>query len=167
MENFLFAKNKFEFVDGTIEKPLKGAKDYMLWMRCEAMVKGWLTTAMEKNIRDSVKYANTTSNTLTQRLRYGMICVNDLAKRVLLGLMNSNRKLLQQDKMGPLFPLIIRVFVLFGIKFRQFCLFPSSLVTSAHAILEKRYPSSKRKNGCINFSWDSMWILQSSKHISL
>lgn len=61
MEIFLFAKNKFEFVDGTIEKPEKGAKDYMLWMRCDAMVKGWLTAAMEKNIRDSVKYANTAS----------------------------------------------------------------------------------------------------------
>lgn len=28
-------------------------------MRCDAMVKGWLTTAMEKDIRASVKYANT------------------------------------------------------------------------------------------------------------
>ncbi|GKA95037.1 putative RNA-directed DNA polymerase [Tanacetum coccineum] len=31
----------------------------MAWMRCDAMVKGWLTTAMEKEIRASVKYANT------------------------------------------------------------------------------------------------------------
>lgn len=31
----------------------------MPWMRCDAMIKGWLTTAMEKGIRDSVKYANT------------------------------------------------------------------------------------------------------------
>lgn len=59
MENFLFAKNKSEFVDGTIQKPDKGTKEYMLWMRCDAMIKGWLTTAMEKGIRDSVKYANT------------------------------------------------------------------------------------------------------------
>ncbi|MFS7948515.1 putative RNA-directed DNA polymerase [Helianthus anomalus] len=28
-------------------------------MRCDAMIKGWLTTAMEKEIRGSVKYANT------------------------------------------------------------------------------------------------------------
>nr|GFA28308.1 hypothetical protein [Tanacetum cinerariifolium] len=31
----------------------------MAWMRCDAMVKGWLATAMEKEIRASVKYANT------------------------------------------------------------------------------------------------------------
>lgn len=40
MENFLFAKNKFEFVDGTIKKPEKGSKNYMLWMRCDVMIKG-------------------------------------------------------------------------------------------------------------------------------
>ncbi|KAI3678255.1 hypothetical protein L6452_37540 [Arctium lappa] len=31
----------------------------MPWLRCDAMIKGWLTTAMEKEIRVSVKYANT------------------------------------------------------------------------------------------------------------
>ncbi|PWA48889.1 GAG-pre-integrase domain, Gag-polypeptide of LTR copia-type [Artemisia annua] len=31
----------------------------MPWMRCDAMVKGWLTTAMQKEIRNSVKYAAT------------------------------------------------------------------------------------------------------------
>ncbi|XP_022004456.1 uncharacterized protein LOC110902021 [Helianthus annuus] len=57
--NFLFAKNKIGFVDGTINKPEKTDKKYMNWMRCDAMIKGWLTTAMEKEIRASVKYANT------------------------------------------------------------------------------------------------------------
>nr|GEZ39143.1 hypothetical protein [Tanacetum cinerariifolium] len=61
MTNFLFAKNKIEIVDGTIKKPEKGSKDYMPWMRVDAMIKGWLTTAMEKNIRNSVKYAGTAS----------------------------------------------------------------------------------------------------------
>ncbi|MFS8023402.1 putative retrotransposon gag domain, retrotransposon Copia-like protein [Helianthus anomalus] len=61
MTNFLFAKNKIEFVDGTIKKPEKSSKDYMPWMRVDAMIKGWLTTAMEKNIRNSVKYAGTAS----------------------------------------------------------------------------------------------------------
>ncbi|PWA64814.1 gag-polypeptide of LTR copia-type [Artemisia annua] len=57
--NFLFPKNKIEFVDGTIKKPEKTSSDYMPWMRVDAMIKGWLTTAMEKNIRNSVKYATT------------------------------------------------------------------------------------------------------------
>ncbi|KAK1415979.1 hypothetical protein QVD17_31767 [Tagetes erecta] len=59
MTNFLFAKNKMEFVDGTIPKPQSTDETYMKWMRCDAMIKGWLTTAMEKTIRSSVKYANT------------------------------------------------------------------------------------------------------------
>ena len=40
MENFLFAKNKIGFIDGTIKKPEKTSKDHMAWMRCDAMIKG-------------------------------------------------------------------------------------------------------------------------------
>ncbi|XP_071697442.1 uncharacterized protein [Rutidosis leptorrhynchoides] len=57
MMNFLLAKNKVGFVDGSIKKPEQNSADYMPWMRCDAMVKGWLTTAMEKELRASVKYA--------------------------------------------------------------------------------------------------------------
>ncbi|XP_071718277.1 uncharacterized protein [Rutidosis leptorrhynchoides] len=52
--NFLFGKNKVSFVDSSIKKP----EQYMPWMRCDAIVKGWLTTVMEKEIRTNVKYAN-------------------------------------------------------------------------------------------------------------
>ncbi|GJY84773.1 putative reverse transcriptase, RNA-dependent DNA polymerase, LTR copia-type gag-polypeptide [Tanacetum coccineum] len=55
MSNFLYAKNKIDFVDGTIKKPKIGSTKYKPWMRCDAMIKGWLTTAVEKIIRDSVK----------------------------------------------------------------------------------------------------------------
>nr|GEU29167.1 hypothetical protein [Tanacetum cinerariifolium] len=61
MTNFLFAKNKTDFVDGTLKKQETSSSVYTSWMRCDAMIKGWLTTAMEKSIRDSVKYANTSS----------------------------------------------------------------------------------------------------------
>ncbi|XP_076882240.1 uncharacterized protein LOC143530645 [Bidens hawaiensis] len=54
MENFLFAKNKVGFIDGTLKKP---DPNHMAWLRCDAMIKGWLNTAMEKEIRTSVKYA--------------------------------------------------------------------------------------------------------------
>nr|GFC92814.1 hypothetical protein [Tanacetum cinerariifolium] len=50
--NFLFSKNKVRFIDGSIKKPKKMAADYMFWMLCDAVVKGWLTTAMEKDIRN-------------------------------------------------------------------------------------------------------------------
>ncbi|KAJ0490449.1 putative RNA-directed DNA polymerase [Helianthus annuus] len=59
IQNFLFAKNKIGFVDGTIKKPEQGSSSHMAWMRCDAMIKGWLNTAMEKEIRTSVKYATT------------------------------------------------------------------------------------------------------------
>ncbi|XP_023734140.1 uncharacterized protein LOC111882003 [Lactuca sativa] len=61
MKNFLFAKNKIGFIDGTISRPEAKSKIYMKWMRCDSMIKGWLTTAMDKDIRSSVKYANTTN----------------------------------------------------------------------------------------------------------
>ncbi|XP_076958475.1 uncharacterized protein LOC143634207 [Bidens hawaiensis] len=62
MMNFLFAKNKVGFVDGSIKKPEETSADYSLWMRCDAMIKGWLTTAMDKDIRASVKYAATAAD---------------------------------------------------------------------------------------------------------
>ncbi|GJR46947.1 uncharacterized mitochondrial protein-like protein [Tanacetum coccineum] len=61
MENFLFAKNKMGFINGTIKRPEAGDAKQMAWMRCDAMIKGWLTTAMEKEIRGSVKYATSAS----------------------------------------------------------------------------------------------------------
>ncbi|XP_076947549.1 uncharacterized protein LOC143619532 [Bidens hawaiensis] len=59
MMNFLFAKNKVGFIDGTLKKPEKSSSEYMPWTRCDAMIKGWLTTAMEKEIRSSVKFVGT------------------------------------------------------------------------------------------------------------
>nr|GEU67346.1 putative reverse transcriptase, RNA-dependent DNA polymerase, Gag-polypeptide of LTR copia-type [Tanacetum cinerariifolium] len=61
MTNFFFAKNKTDFVDGTLKKPETSSSEYKSWMRCDAMIKGWLTITMEKGIRDSVKYVNTSS----------------------------------------------------------------------------------------------------------
>ncbi|XP_076886570.1 uncharacterized protein LOC143536472 [Bidens hawaiensis] len=54
-QNFLFAKNKIGFVNGSIKKPNEDTSDYMAWMRCNAMIKGWLNAAMEKEIRTSVR----------------------------------------------------------------------------------------------------------------
>ncbi|KAI3733020.1 hypothetical protein L1987_64235 [Smallanthus sonchifolius] len=57
--NFLLAKNKICFINGTIKIPEENATDYIPWMRCDAMIKGWLNTAMEMEIRNSIKYAKT------------------------------------------------------------------------------------------------------------
>nr|GEX93575.1 Gag-pre-integrase domain, Gag-polypeptide of LTR copia-type [Tanacetum cinerariifolium] len=61
MTKFLSAKNKTDFVDRTLKKPETSSFEYKSWMRCDAMIKRRLTTAMEKGIRVSVKYANTSS----------------------------------------------------------------------------------------------------------
>ncbi|XP_076896895.1 uncharacterized protein LOC143550039 [Bidens hawaiensis] len=68
MENFLFAKNKISFVDGSLIKPEAADPNYNTWLRCDAMIKGWLTTAMEKEIQTSVKY-ETTSEEMWNDLR--------------------------------------------------------------------------------------------------
>ncbi|KAL6564318.1 hypothetical protein OROMI_015768 [Orobanche minor] len=59
ISNALFAKNKIGFVDGTIQCPPEGLAEFGLWKRCNAMVKGWLHSSMEKDIRSSVKHAKT------------------------------------------------------------------------------------------------------------
>nr|KAJ0210461.1 hypothetical protein LSAT_V11C400188920 [Lactuca sativa] len=48
MITILFAINKVDKKNTDV--------DYMAWMCCDVMVRGWLTTTMEKNIRNSVKY---------------------------------------------------------------------------------------------------------------
>ena len=40
MSNFLFAKNKIDFVDGTQKKSEITSLEYKPWMRCDAMIKG-------------------------------------------------------------------------------------------------------------------------------
>ncbi|KAI3681211.1 hypothetical protein L6452_35996 [Arctium lappa] len=65
MINFLLAKNKKGLVDGSIKKPEKTSETYMAWMRADAMIKGWLTTTMERDIRTSVRYANTSAEICT------------------------------------------------------------------------------------------------------
>ncbi|XP_071742397.1 uncharacterized protein [Rutidosis leptorrhynchoides] len=57
--NALFAKNKIGFVDGTIPKLAEGSTKLNNWQRCNAMVRGWLTSTMTKEIRSSVKYGTT------------------------------------------------------------------------------------------------------------
>ena len=61
MTNFLLAKNKMGLIDDTIKKPSKESPMHMAWVRADAMVKVWLTTAMEKEIHTNIRYANTSS----------------------------------------------------------------------------------------------------------
>ncbi|CAL1399332.1 unnamed protein product [Linum trigynum] len=60
MKETLSAKNKIAFVNGTLPRP--AATDLVrlnAWDRCDAMVKGWLKTAMTKEIRNIVRGVST------------------------------------------------------------------------------------------------------------
>lgn len=59
MSNVLFTKNKIGFVDGSILIPNSDSRKLSYWKRCNAMVRGWLTSAMSKEIRSSVKHVKT------------------------------------------------------------------------------------------------------------
>lgn len=59
MTNALLAKNQIGFVDGTMQQPKADSADLSHWIRCDAMVKGWLKSGMDKEIRKSIRYAKT------------------------------------------------------------------------------------------------------------
>nr|GLL33741.1 uncharacterized protein LOC109163537 [Ipomoea trifida] len=59
MRDALFAKNKMGFVDGSLSTPTPDSPYLQQWMRCNAMVKGWLKSAMDRDMRNSIRYANT------------------------------------------------------------------------------------------------------------
>lgn len=59
MSDFLIAKNMVGFINGTLPKPAEDAQEYRAWLHSDAIVKGWITSAMEKEIRNGVKYATT------------------------------------------------------------------------------------------------------------
>lgn len=47
---FLACENKMGLVDGTIKKPESTSPLHSAWVRADAMIKGWLIAAMEKEI---------------------------------------------------------------------------------------------------------------------
>lgn len=59
MLNCLFDKSNVGFIGGTIKKTVIDSKDYMPQMTSDAMIKGWLNTVMEREIRTSVNYVTT------------------------------------------------------------------------------------------------------------
>ncbi|CAL1393379.1 unnamed protein product [Linum trigynum] len=60
MTETLIAKNKLAFVDGSLSRAQAGsARHQEAWDRCDATVKGWLKTAMTREVRNSVRMATT------------------------------------------------------------------------------------------------------------
>jgi Reverse transcriptase (RNA-dependent DNA polymerase)/gag-polypeptide of LTR copia-type/Integrase core domain/GAG-pre-integrase domain/Retrotransposon gag protein len=59
MQNALFAKNKYGFVDGTISKPNAPAAEVNAWVKCNSMVISWIFNSLHKELHDSVAYIET------------------------------------------------------------------------------------------------------------
>ncbi|CAL1402894.1 unnamed protein product [Linum trigynum] len=56
----LIAKNKLAFVDGSLPRSQTGsARHQEAWDRCDATVKGWLKSAVTREVRNSVRMATT------------------------------------------------------------------------------------------------------------
>ncbi|GKU85528.1 hypothetical protein SLEP1_g194 [Rubroshorea leprosula] len=55
----LEAKNKLEFVDGTINEPASNSTMFTIWSRCNSMVLSWILNALSKDIANSVVFMKT------------------------------------------------------------------------------------------------------------
>ena len=72
MRNALFVKNKIGFVDEIIKDPAANSPDLTHWLWCNSMVKDWLISTMEKELRSIVWYATIASETWVDlEERYG------------------------------------------------------------------------------------------------
>ncbi|CAH9103169.1 unnamed protein product [Cuscuta europaea] len=56
MSNALYAKHKFGFVNGDIPMPKSDSPYLPHWQRANAMVKAWLNSSMDVELRQSVKF---------------------------------------------------------------------------------------------------------------
>ncbi|XP_065850560.1 uncharacterized protein [Euphorbia lathyris] len=54
MEMALLSKNKLDFVDGTLEKPLPGSLLLSAWKRCNNMVCAWLIRSLDPSVAQTV-----------------------------------------------------------------------------------------------------------------
>ncbi|CAH9059984.1 unnamed protein product [Cuscuta epithymum] len=71
MSNALYAKNKFGFINGDIPMPEKDSPYLSYWQRANAMVKAWLNSSMELELRQSVKFKTAREIWVDQEERFG------------------------------------------------------------------------------------------------
>ncbi|XP_074266237.1 uncharacterized protein LOC141588707 [Silene latifolia] len=69
----LVAKSKEGFIDGSFRSVLdKKDKKYNRWIRCDLLVKKWITNSMESQIAETVQYASSAKELFGDMLeRYG------------------------------------------------------------------------------------------------
>lgn len=55
----LSAKNKYGFVDGSIQPPITNSTTYPSWHRANSMVISWILNSLNKNLADNVLFLPT------------------------------------------------------------------------------------------------------------
>ncbi|XP_074289539.1 uncharacterized protein LOC141614694 [Silene latifolia] len=58
MEIALSAKNKLDFVDGSISRPATSSENFKLWKRCNDTVFSWILHSLSSDIAQSVLYSS-------------------------------------------------------------------------------------------------------------
>ncbi|XP_074284050.1 uncharacterized protein LOC141608609 [Silene latifolia] len=70
----LVAKNKEGFVDGTCKMPAETEKSYRQWVRCDHMVRKWLSNSLIPDIKATVEYSPSARVMWSDLLeRYGQV----------------------------------------------------------------------------------------------
>ncbi|XP_057996477.1 uncharacterized protein LOC131175821 [Hevea brasiliensis] len=74
MINALRAKNKYGFIDGTLEKPAENSSDLVAWIKGNSMVISWIFNSLHSSLQDSIAYFDTAKEVwedLQERLSQG------------------------------------------------------------------------------------------------
>ncbi|KAL5542827.1 hypothetical protein UlMin_010537 [Ulmus minor] len=89
----LTAKNKLEFVDGTIPRPLSTDLLFHAWSRCNNMISSWIINSVNRDIADSLLYHDSAYeiwNDLCDRFNQGNGPLVFQIKRQLCGLVQGS-----------------------------------------------------------------------------
>ncbi|XP_021738412.1 uncharacterized protein LOC110704911 [Chenopodium quinoa] len=88
----LIARNKLQFVDGTLPSPVVDSPDYQKWLRNDYMVMSWLLNSIDKNLTESFMFVNSSSDLWKEIAeRFGQSNAPQLFElHRILGSMNQN-----------------------------------------------------------------------------
>lgn len=86
MRRALGAKNKFEFVDGTIPIPTPFEPSYKAWSRCNMLIHSWLMNSVSESIAQSIVFLENSIDVwqeLKERFSQGdLIRISDLQQEI-------------------------------------------------------------------------------------
>ncbi|XP_074282606.1 uncharacterized protein LOC141607147 [Silene latifolia] len=94
----LIAKNKECFVDGTCKMPDPTDSKYSQWIRCDLLVRKWISNSLISDIKETVEYAHFAKEMWTDLLkRYGQVNSIEIyqLKKELSGISQENSSLVE------------------------------------------------------------------------